>query len=134
MALLRNNSQNLINPNETPTMLAIATVAVENMAKTTDFGISVIQWLKETYPLCQVTSAPQLNAANSGANVFYLYAQSVINDPSTDDHRTWIQPVPTKFMMTGVQQLAKGYEEDYLNATAGAFLKRPWAVVRRTGI
>ena len=38
-----------------------------------------------------------------------------------------------KFRVLGVQQLAKGYEEDYTNATAGVLLKRPWAVTRWYG-
>jgi hypothetical protein len=53
---------------------------------------------------------------------------------STDGGKTWIQAVPTKFMVTGVQQLAKAYEEDFTNATAGAMLKRPYAVTRWSGI
>ena len=57
-----------------------------------------------------------------------------IDDMSTDGGRVWIQPVPTKFQVLGVQQLAKAYEEDYSNATAGAMCKRPYAVVRYYGI
>ena len=45
-----------------------------------------------------------------------------------------IQPIPTKFQVMGVQQLAKAYEEDYSNATAGAMCKRPYAIVRYYGI
>jgi len=33
-----------------------------------------------------------------------------------------------------VQQLAKAYEEDYSNATAGVMCKRPYAVTRWSGI
>ena len=78
-------------------------------------------------------SAPQLNAAYSSDNVFYLYADK-IDDMSTDGGRVFIQPVPTKFQVLGVQQLAKAYEEDYSNATAGVMCKRPYAVVRYYGI
>jgi len=49
---------------------------------------------------------------------------------STDGGKTFIQPVPAKFQVLGVQQLTKGYEEDYTNATAGIMVKRPWAVTR----
>jgi hypothetical protein len=78
-------------------------------------------------------TAPQLDAANGGAGVFYMYADTV-DDGGTDDKRTWAQIVPVKFMALGVEQRAKSYIEDFTNATAGAFLKRPYAVVRYTGI
>lgn len=130
---LRTNSQDTIDPETTPITLAIATNCVDWLSTTSDFGISVRAWLKEAYPNVRVVSAPQFNNANSNANVFYLFADRV-QDQSTDDGRTFIQNVPAKFMMLGVQQLAKGYTEDYSNATSGVMLKRPYAVVRRTGI
>ena len=93
--------------------------------------------LHKAYPGIRVTSAPQLNDADTvddvAYNVFYLYADK-IQDMSTDGGTVWIQAVPTKFQVMGVQQLAKAYEEDYSNATAGAMCKRPWAVTRWYGI
>lgn len=130
---LRTQSQDTIEPNKTAITLAVATNCVDYLAKTTDFGVSVWAWLKEFYPNVRVVSAPQLNGANGGANVFYVYADSV-QDNSTDDGRTFIQVVPAKFQVLGVQQLAKGYEEDYSNATAGVMVKRPYAVYRGSGI
>jgi hypothetical protein len=53
---------------------------------------------------------------------------------STDDRRTFIQPVPARFQVLGVEQLAKAYIEDYTNATAGVICKRPFAVSRISGI
>ena len=126
---LRTQSQDVIDPEMIDLTLAVATSSVDYLAKTSDFGISVREWLRKAYPRIRVCSAPQLNAANSGDNVFYLYADT-IQDMSTDGGRVWIQPVPTKFQVLGVQQLAKAYEEDYSNATSGAMCKRPWAVVR----
>lgn len=130
---LRTQSQDTIEPNRTPITLAVATNCVDYLSKTSDFGISVYAWLKQFYPNVRVVSAPQLNGANGGANVFYMYADTV-DDSSTDDRRTFIQVVPAKFQMLGAQQLAKGYEEDYSNATAGVMVKRPYAVVRYSGI
>jgi hypothetical protein len=126
---LRLQSQDTIDPETVDLTLAVATASVDYLAKTSDFGISVRAWLREAYPRVRVVSAPQLNAANASDNVFYLYADT-IQDMSTDGGRVWIQPVPTKFQVLGVQQLAKAYEEDYSNATAGAMCKRPYAVVR----
>lgn len=130
---IRTNSQDTIDPKAVDLTLAISTDAVDYLSTTSDFGYSVEKWLNDTYPRCRVVSAPQLNNANSSANVFYLYADKV-DDMSTDDGRTWIQMVPQKFKVLGVQQQTKGYEEDYSNATAGVMLKRPYAVVRYSGI
>jgi hypothetical protein len=130
---IRTNSQDTIDPEKVDLTLAVATDAVDWLSTVSDFGISVREWLNEAYSRVRVESAPQLNNANSSANVFYLYADA-ISDMSTDDGRTWIQPVPAKFQVMGVQQLAKAYEEDYSNATAGLMLKRPYAVVRYSGI
>ena len=126
---LRTQSQDTIDPETTDLTLAVATDAVDYLATTSDFGISVRDWMRQAYPRIRVVSAPQLNNAHSSENVFYLYADKV-DDMSTDGSAVWIQPVPAKFNVLGVQQLAKGYEEDYSNATAGAMCKRPWAVTR----
>lgn len=130
---LRNGSGDTIDPETTEITLAVATVSVDYLSVVSDFGNSVRDWLRATYPKVRVVSAPQLNAANGGANVFYLYAERV-DDMSTDDGRVFLQNVPTKFMVLGVQQMAKAYEEDYSNATAGVMCKRPYGVVRRSGI
>ena len=126
---LRTQSQDTIDPETTDLTLAVATDAVDYLATTSDFGISVRDWMRKAYPRIRVVSAPQLNNAHSSENVFYLYADKV-DDMSTDGSAVWIQPVPAKFNVLGVQQLAKGYEEDYSNATAGSMCKRPWAVSR----
>lgn len=130
---LRVQSQERIDPGKDPITLAVATAARDRMATVSQFGNSVMDWLTSTYPNIRVESAPELNAANGGANVFYMYAETVA-DSGSDDQRTFIQVVPTKFMTLGVQQFAKGYAEAYSNATAGVLLKRPYAVVRRSGV
>jgi hypothetical protein len=130
---LRTQSQDTIDPEKIDLTLAISTDAVDYLSTTSDFGISVRDWLREAYPRIRVVSAPQLNNAHSSDNVFYLQADK-IDDMSTDGGKVWIQPVPTKFQVLGVQQLAKAYEEDYSNATAGAMCKRPYAVTRWFGI
>lgn len=130
---LRTQSQDTIDPEKVDLTLAISTDAVDYLSTTSDFGISVRDWLREAYPRIRVVSAPQLNNAYTSDNVFYLFADKV-EDMSTDGGRTWIQPVPTKFQVLGVQQLAKAYEEDYSNATAGSLCKRPFAVTRWFGI
>jgi hypothetical protein len=133
LSSLRIQSQDRIDPSKTPIVLAIATSARDYLSVTSDFGNSVADWLKTTYPNVRVESVPEFDAANGGDNVFYLYAES-IDGESTDDNRTFVQVVPAKFQTVGVQQMAKTYTEDYTNATAGVLTKRPYAVVRRSGV
>ena len=133
VAKLQTNSQDTINPRDIETTLALPTNSVQYLSVTSDFGISVDDWIRKTYPKMRVVSAPQLNLANGGANVFYLYAEKV-DDGASDDSRVWVQVVPSKFQALGVEKQSKAYLEDYVNATAGVMLKRPYAVVRYSGI
>lgn len=131
---LQTQSEDNIDPEKTNTTLAIPMSVAQQLSKLNELGtLSVRMWLKETYPKCRVVTAPQLASANGGSNVFYIYADTV-DDGGTDDKRTFAQIVPVKFMALGVEQRAKGYIEDFTNATAGIFLKRPYAVTRWTGI
>ncbi len=130
---LRTQSQETIDPMMDNTTIAIATESIDYLTTVSDFGVSVREWLTENYSNCRVTSAPELTDANGGASVFYLYAETV-NDSGSDDQRPWIQVVPTTFQTLGVDQKQKSYTEAYSNATAGLMLKRPYAVVRRSGI
>jgi len=130
LGALQTQSQDTIEPGKTKITLAIATASVIYLSVTSNYGMSVWGWLKETFgDTIRVVSAPQLNAANASDNVFVAFADT-IDDTSTDDKRTFIQVVPQKFFLVGVQKLAKGYEEDYSNSTAGVMCKRPYAVVR----
>lgn len=133
MAQLQTQSQDTINPEDVETTLAVATNCYQYLSVVSQYGNSVRQWLRETYPKCRVVSAPQLNAANGGANVFYLYADKV-EDGASDDSRVFMQVVPAKFQALGVENKAKGHLEDYTNATAGVMCKRPYATVRYSGI
>src|SRR5271154_4812657 len=130
---LRTQSQDLINPETDDVTLAVATDAVSFLEKTSDFGISVKEWINKNYKNMRIESAPQLNNANGGANVFYMYADT-IDDMSTDGGNIFDQWVPMKFKVVGVEQRAKGYLEDYSSALAGVVCKRPWGVVRYSGI
>lgn len=133
LGAIQTQSGNNIDPERTPLVLAIASSRSQYFTVTSDFGISVRGWMRETYPNIRVVSVPEFNGANGGANVFYLYAEKV-DDGSSDGGRTFEQIVPTKLTSLGVEQRAKSYVEDYTNALGGIMLKRPWAVVRRSGI
>lgn len=133
LSQLRTNSKDVIDPKSTPITLAIATSRVDLLTITSDFGISVLDWLRTNYPNVRIESAPELDDANGGAAVFYMYADKV-DDGSTDDSAVIAQIVPAKFMALGVEKRSKSYVEDFANATAGTLVKRPYAVVRLTGI
>lgn len=131
---LRSQSNDVIDPKEDNITLAIATDVVDYLTTTSDYGVSVQEWIKTNYPKLRVMSAPELNQANATDDVAYYYSEIISDDYSSDDRRTFTQVVPAKFQTVGVEQRAKEYVEDYSNATAGSFLKRPWAVYRQTGL
>lgn len=133
-AALQTQSADTINPETIATTLSVPTDDYQYLTTISDFGYSVKKWLNDNYPKCRVVSAPQLNNADSGSNVFYLWADVVADGISTDDMKTFLQVVPAKFQVLGVAPGAKGYEEDYSMATSGSFLKRGYAVVRYFGI
>lgn len=133
MAALRARSGSTLDPQRSALVLGIASNAVDFLTVTSDFGISVADWLSKTFPRTRVVAVPELNAANGGANVFYLHAERA-EDGSSDGGMVFDQIVPAKLRSLGVEQRAKTYLEDYTNATAGVMLKRPWAVVRYSGI
>lgn len=133
MAGLQTQSGDNIDPERTPITMGLATNRAQYLTVTSDFGISVRDWMRQTYPNLRVVTAPELNAANGGAAVFYLYADRA-DDGSSDGGRTFDQIVPAKMQSLGVEQRAKSYVEDYTNALAGIMLKRPWAIRRATGI
>jgi hypothetical protein len=132
LSSLRTNSGDIIDPETTSLTLALPTSVVDYLSVTSEFGNSVRDWMTKTYPRIRVVSAPELVGANGGANVFYLYADIVV-DGSSDGGQTFAQFVPAKFQTLGVEQQAKAYIEDYTNALAGVMVKRPFAVVRRSG-
>ena len=131
---LRTNTQGVVDPRKTPCTLTVATNCVDYLAKTSDFGISVLAWLKDAYPNVRIVDAVQFDAANSGANVFNVHADVVDDGVSTDNRKTWMQLVPAKLQFLGVAIEAKGYTEDYVSVSAGALCKRPVAMTRWYGI
>lgn len=132
-ARLQAASQDQVDVERTPTTLVLATNVYQYLNTTSDFGESVRKWLTGAYPKCRPVSAPELNLANGGANVGYLFADSV-DDGGSDGGATFAQIVPAKFQALGTEKRAKGYVEDFSNATAGVFVKRPFAVQRISGI
>ena len=133
LTALQVNSLGRIKSNKTPITIAFPNGYENYLGTPTEFGYSVMKYITDTYPNVRFESAPELVDANAGSSALYFYAESVV-DSGTDDQRTWVQVVPTKMFTLGVEKKIKGYVEGYTNATAGALLKRPYAVYRMTGI
>lgn len=125
--------QDHIDLRSTPIVLALPTGLDLYLTVTSDYGVSVQDWITKTYPNMRIVTAPELLGANGGANVAYMYPETV-SDSGTDDGRVWTQAVPTRFQTLGVEKQAKAYVEDYTNATAGVMVKRPYAITRLTGL
>lgn len=127
-------SNGIIDPVNTATTLVLPTGATNYLAVVSDFGVSVKEWLNQTYPQCRIVTAPQLIKANGDADVFYLFADRVLDDVSTDGGEVFKQIVPATYVGLGIEQKAKGWLEDSAMATAGVTCLRPYAVTRWTGI
>ena len=136
IAQLRKQSQDIIDPEKIDMCLVLPTSKTDFLTVVSDFGISVRDWLTQTYKTIRIVSVPEMMAVSGGSDGFVLFAESIDSalDGSSDGGDVFAQLVPNKFMTLGVEKRAKAYVEDYANATAGVLLKRPWAVVRYLGI
>ncbi|MDR2745584.1 MAG: DUF2184 domain-containing protein [Desulfovibrio sp.] len=131
---LRARSREVIDPEENACTLALSTSAREYLNVVNEHGISVKQWLRDTYPKWRIESAPELDGANGGANVFYLFADEVPGGGEGGSQKTVEQYVQAALRLLGVEKRAKGSYEAYSSATAGIMWQAPFAVVRYTGI
>jgi len=132
MAGLEARGNGLIDTRTAPITVALSQVLTPYLTVTSDFGISVEDWFKRTFPNARIESSTDLNAVNGGANVINYYADS-IPDSGTDNGRVIDQMVPAKFYTIGTEVGAKHYTEDFGSATAGVILKRPYGIYRQTG-
>lgn len=133
MSALRTKSKEVIDPTATPIILSVASEKVDYLSVPNSLGETPYDWLKNNYPNVTVKSAVELNDANGGADVFYLYAETV-GDSGTDGGGVIDQIVPSRFRALGVDTSCKMVTEDFTNATSGALVKRPFAVYRASGI
>lgn len=128
MSALRVRSGNNFKPERDASTLALSVAVVDQLQTINQLGgTSVLDWLHKTYPGCRVTSAVQLDGANSGANVAYLFADTI------DGKKVIAQYMQDALRLIGVEQGAKNFKEVYSNATAGVMLRMPIGLVRYTG-
>lgn len=125
---LRMRSGYNFNPNADAFVIAVAGSAVDYLNTATDYNMSVMDYIKKTWPNARVEAVPQFVGANGGADVFYLIADRIGNKPVVD------QVMQQALFLVGITPEAKGNTEDYSNATAGVLFSQPIGVVRFSGI
>lgn len=131
---LRMSTKEAVDPEKDACTLALSAAAREYLTVTTSMGISVMDWLKANYANWKIESAPELDEANGGQNVFYLFANEVPGAGEEGTQKVVEQYVPAILRLLGVEKRAKGTYEAYSSATTGVMWQVPFAVVRFTGI
>lgn len=138
---LRTRMQDAVDLTKVKITMVLPTARVDNLTVINTYGISVLDWLKDTYPNIRIVSAPEMSLGSVAGQalaqqVFYMFVEEIPSeaDGSTDGGKTFRQLVQSKYIVTGVEQRAKGYVEDMSNATAGTLCTRPYAVFRGFGI
>lgn len=129
MNKLRTQTGNLFRPEKDFAVLSVSVSCMEYLSIQNSMGTkSVYEWIKSIYPNVRIESAVQLDGANGGENIFVLHAETL------NGKRVIEQYVQEVFRLLGVEKKAKGFLEDYSNATAGVLVRQPIGVVRYTGI
>lgn len=126
-AALRTQTGNLYKPERDRAKLVLSVAIMEYLNVENQFGKTVYEFIKENYPNTTIESAVQLDGANSGANVLYLFAESINGKPVIR------QLGVDRFRLIGAEKKAKVFLEDYSNGTAGVLVTQPIGVVRYTG-
>ena len=129
---LRTQSLDRIDVDNDPLNMDIASASFAAFNTPNQFGITVRQWLRETYPNITLNPTHELNAVNAGKNVYYLYAPTVAGS-GTDNGKTIDFHIQTRFAPMNSEVHMKGYNEGATMATSGVMCKRPYAVIRRSG-
>ena len=114
---------------------AIPTYVNTHLMDRNTLGLTLKQALTENYPQMRIVPIPQLDGANGGADVWYMYKDEKVEvDPSTDDGATIIPMTQSRmFLISSLPNEDGGVNEKYAHACAGVFVKRPILVVRFGG-
>ena len=102
--------------------LALPISQFQYLSTISDYGVSVMDWLKKTYPKVRVVSCAELVKAVSDADTALFIVDRVVDDDTVQ------QMVTSSLRLVGVQPLAKGSYEVYSCSTAGSLLRYPLAM------
>ena len=109
--------------------LVLSPAAKNALARENDHGKSVMQYIKDNYPGCEVVAAPRFrNGAGANSDYAYLIAKNLNGNKVVD------QFVPSLMRLLGVFKSEKHVKEAYTCATAGVMVKQPLGIVRRFGV
>ena len=102
----------------------------------TTLAISLGAYIEQQYPNIRIIAIPELDAANAGSNVWYMYKESAVAvDNSTDDGKTIANMIQQRmFMLSALPTKSGGTSENYASAQAGVFVKRPILIYRASGM
>lgn len=129
VSALQIKAGNNFNPQTEGSVLAVSLSKYQYLNTLNELGtMSVIEWIKKTYPNMEVKASAFLDGANATADVFYLYAKKLGGKDVIN------QNVQDKMRFLGLFNGGKLVREYYANATAGVFVLQPVGVVRYTGI
>lgn len=129
MSRLRVQTGNNFKPERDAAVLVLPVSVMQELGKVNAMGTtSVMDWIRKTFPRLRVESAVQLDGAQAGDNVMYLFAEEIAGNKVID------QFMQDALRLVGVEQKAKNTLESYSNATAGVFVRVPIGVVRYTGV
>ena len=99
-----------------------------------DFGtMSLRKFIQETYPRCTIVPMSDLDSANGGANVFYMFVDNLLGD-SSDTGAVMSQLVVSKIESVGTMITYDTQSEKFRNSSAGTIVHRPYAIYRATGM
>lgn len=129
VSALVNRLKGLFDPTKDSFTLVMSLESTQWLYTMNELGTkSVSAWLKETYPNIRIESAVELNGANGGSNVFYMFVDKI---NGKDVIKQYVQDV---LRLVGVEKRAKVIIEDYASATAGIIVQQPIGIVRYSGI
>lgn len=129
MSALRVRTGNNFKPEKDEAVLVLPVSVIDQLQTVNPLGnISVAEWLRQTYPRLRVESALQLDGANAGDNVMYLFAERI------GGNKVVSQFMQDALRLVGVEQRAKNTLESYSNASAGAMFLVPIGVYRASGL
>ena len=131
---LAEQSAGLIDPSKDVIKVAIPHTLMTCLSFMNENGVSVQDFLNKSFKNLQFFGCPELVGANNGANALYMFPDTITGDDSTDNGKVIEQLIPTRIMMLGQDNTAKQLTTDMVSASAGVLVKRPFGVVRATGL
>ena len=102
----------------------------------TALAISLGEYIKQQFPNIRIIVIPEFDGANGGANIWYMYKESMVDgDTSSDDGKAVVNLIQQRmFMLSALPTASGGIAENYASAQAGTFVKRPILFYRASGM